>query len=107
LPKFPLGPADNPHGIIERAFQHRFSVNVCCDLIGAFVLEQCLTADNYLNFLVNELPLLMEEVPLETRHGIFSQHSGVPPCFGCQVMVYLNQCYEIIELVVMVQYLGC
>jgi hypothetical protein len=83
--------ADTPHGTAERAFQHQFSVNVWCHLIGdqltgAFVLQQHLTADDYLNFLMNELLLLMEDVPLETRCRIFFLHSEVPPYLCCQVM---------------------
>jgi hypothetical protein len=57
------------------------------------VLEQRLTTDNYLNFLTNELPLLVEEVPLETRRAIIFQQDGAPPHFG-QVTAYLNQRYE-------------
>jgi hypothetical protein len=40
------------------------------------VLEQCVIADKYLNFLTRELLLLMEDMPLETRHRTF-QHNGV------------------------------
>jgi hypothetical protein len=46
------------------------------------------------SFLMNKLMLLMEEMPLETQHGIFFKHNGVPPHFGHQVMAYLNQHYE-------------
>jgi hypothetical protein len=92
--KFPLSACWYLCGVIERAFQYQFAENVCCGLIGPFMLEQCVTADNCLNFLANELWLLMEDMPLETRHGIFLQHDGVPPCFGCYIMAYLNQCYQ-------------
>jgi hypothetical protein len=56
--------ADNHHSVVERAFQHRFSVNVWCGLIGdhviwPFVFEQCVTADNHVNCLTNGFPLLM------------------------------------------------
>jgi hypothetical protein len=62
-------------------------------LIGPFALEQHLTASNYLNFLKNELPLLMEDVSLETKRGIFLQHDEAPPHFD-QITAYLNQRYE-------------
>jgi hypothetical protein len=70
-----LWSSDSPHGTVEKAFQHELSVNVWCSLIrdqliGSFVLEQHLTADNYLNFLMNELLLLMGDMPLETRYWI-------------------------------------
>jgi hypothetical protein len=57
------------------------------------MLEQCVTADNYLKFLTNELPLLMEDVPLETRHRTFFQHNEMPLHFG-QVVAYMNHCYK-------------
>jgi hypothetical protein len=53
-------------------------------------IQDVTTTDSH--FLTNELLLLMEDVPLETKHGIFAQHK-VPPHFG-QVTAYLNQCYE-------------
>jgi hypothetical protein len=59
-------------------------------LIGPFMLEQHLTAGNYLNFLMNELLLLMEVVSLEIRCGIFFQQDGAPLHFGHQVTAYLN-----------------
>jgi hypothetical protein len=77
-------------------FKHRFSVNVWCDwignqLTGPFLLEQRLTADNYLNFLTKEFPRSMEDVPLEKRRGIFLKHDRPPPHFVRQVTAYLNQ----------------
>jgi hypothetical protein len=69
-------------------------VNVWCGLIGSFELEQHLTAVDYLNILTNELPLLMEDVPLETKREIFFQHDGATPRFDHQDTVYLNQRYE-------------
>jgi hypothetical protein len=53
-------------------------------------------AYNYLNFLTNELTLLMEDVTLETRHSILSH-------FGHEFTAYLNQNYEkIVRLVIVV-----
>jgi hypothetical protein len=43
------------------------------------------TASNGLNFLMNQLPHLMQ-----TRCGIFFQHDGAPPCFGHPFMA-VNQ----------------
>jgi hypothetical protein len=36
----------------------------------------------------------MEDMLLEMKCGIFFEHDGVPPHFGCQVIAYLNQCYK-------------
>jgi hypothetical protein len=41
-----------------------------------------------------KLPLLMEDVPPETRHGIVFQCDGVPQHFGHQITSYLNSGYE-------------
>jgi hypothetical protein len=51
------------------------------------------TGDNYLNFLMNKWTLLMEDMPLETRHHIFFLCSGTPH-FGHEVMAYFNECYR-------------
>ena len=47
---------DNPHGIVESNYQHRFSVNVWCgpigdELIGPYIIPQRLTGDIYANVL--------------------------------------------------------
>jgi len=70
---------DNPHGIVESSYQHRFSVNVWCgviggQLIGPYIFPQLLTGDIYANFL-QELPALFEKVPLQKRRQICYQQS--------------------------------
>jgi len=60
----------NPHATAESNFQQRFSVNVWCavlddQLIGLFILEGRLTGEVYLRFLQEELPRLLEDVPLK------------------------------------------
>jgi len=60
---------ENPHATVESNFQQRFSVNVWCavlddQLIGPFILEGHLTGEVYLRFLQEELPQLLEDVPL-------------------------------------------
>jgi hypothetical protein len=42
---------------------------------------------------MNEVQLLMEDVPLETQLKVFFNLDGVPPYFGHKVMTYLNQHY--------------
>jgi hypothetical protein len=61
----------NPHEIAECHFQHRFSFNVWCgilgnNLIGPHVIEGCIRAPYQRNFLENELLLHLENVPLAT-----------------------------------------
>jgi len=60
---------ENPHATVESNFQLRFSVNEWCavledQLIGLLILEGRLRGEAYLRFLQEELPQLMEEVPL-------------------------------------------
>jgi hypothetical protein len=86
---------DNPHGTDERKYQHRFSVNMWCgvigeQLIGPYFSEQSLTGDIYANFLQDELPALIENVPLQTRRQLYYQHDGAPLHFSQVVRQYLN-----------------
>jgi hypothetical protein len=55
-------------------------------------MDSCLTADNYVNFLTKGLPLLVDELRLETRRA-FTFQQITPAHFG-QVAAYLNQNYE-------------
>jgi len=57
---------DNPHGTVESNYQHRFSVKVWCGVIGPYIFPR-LSGDIYTNFLQDELPALLENVPLQTR----------------------------------------
>ena len=63
---------DNPHETSVRNFQRRFTVNVWCGvlgnkLIGPFVFDNNLTGNAYEVFLQNELPGLLEDIPLTIR----------------------------------------
>jgi hypothetical protein len=71
----------NPHDIVETNFQHCFSVNVWCGVIegqltGPAVLPNGLTGHKYVDFLQNDLQLLLEEVPLAERMCMAFQHDG-------------------------------
>jgi hypothetical protein len=76
-----------------------------CNILEHNHLEH-LTVDNYQIFLMNKLPLLMENVPVETRHRILFQQNVVSPHFGCQVTTFLNQCYKNDWFAAMVHWLG-
>jgi len=72
LKETPIWNHDNPHGTVESNYQHRFSVNVWCgvigdQMIGPYIFSQRLTGDFYAHFLQKELPALLENVPLQTR----------------------------------------
>jgi len=88
----------NPHTTIEQNFQQRFSINVWCgivhdQLIGPFIFQERLTGQTYLQFLEEELPTLLEDVPLATRRQLCFQHDGAPrpPHFSNAVSTYLNE----------------
>jgi len=59
-------------------------------LIGPYFSEQSLTGDIYANFLQDELPALIENVPLQTRRQLYYQHDGAPLHFSQVVRQYLN-----------------
>ena len=85
----------NPRAIVERISQHHFSVNVWCvminsQLIGPAVLLNRLTGHTYVDFLQNELPLLLEEVPLAKRMCMVFQHDGAPAHYSRLVTYHLN-----------------
>lgn len=87
---------ENPRRFVEKNFQHRFSVNVWCgmigsQLIGPHIFEGKLTGNVYANFLKTELPLLLEDVPLKTRLRMLLQQDGAPPHYSREVKDYLNQ----------------
>jgi hypothetical protein len=60
---------DNPRGTVKSIYQHLFAINVWCGVIGdqlisPYIFPQLLTCDIYTNFLQDELPALVENVPL-------------------------------------------
>ena len=86
---------ENPHATVESNFQLRFSVNVLCAVLndqlnGPFILKNRLTGEACLRFLQEELPRLLEDVPLKKRGRIYFQHDGAPPHFSREVRNFLN-----------------
>lgn len=86
---------ENPHKIIQKGNQNRFSINVWAGVfgdhvIGPYILPNRLNSPTYLVFLRDILPELMEEVPLEERIGMWFQHDGAPAHFGNIIREYLD-----------------
>jgi len=86
---------ENPNATVESNFQLRFSVNVRCavledQLIGPFMLEGLDTLEAYLRFLQEELPQLLEDVPLNKQSRIYFQHDGAPSHSSREVRNFLN-----------------
>ena len=76
---------ENPHAVSERHFQYQFSLNVWAGivgdyLIGPFFLPLRINGETYQHFLENELPPLLDEVPLETRrrYVVYARRSSGP-----------------------------
>lgn len=90
---------ENPHVIRRTNFQRTFTVNVWAgllndSLIGPFILPNRLNGDTYLNFLRNELPILLEDVPLDVRQRMWLLHDGCPAHFSRPVREHLNQIFQ-------------
>jgi len=80
---------------VERNSQHWFSANVWCgvhdnQLIGPGVLPNRLTGNAYIDFLENELPLLLEEAPLAKRIRMVFQHDGASAHYSRLVTHHIN-----------------
>lgn len=89
---------ENPHVITERHFQYQFSLNVWAGivgdrLIGPVFLPLRLDGETYRDFLENELPVLLEEMPLADRNQLFFMHDGAPAHFSVTAREYLNAVY--------------
>lgn len=89
----------NPHGIVQRCYQKKFSVNVWAGildnyLIGPYILPNKLNGPTYLVFLRDILPVLLENIPLEIRQSAWFQHDGAPAHFSAAVREHLDRTYR-------------
>lgn len=90
---------ENPHWLREVEHQRRWSVNVWCGIladriIGPYFFDDHLTGRMYTQFLVEELPLLLEDVPLQERRTMWFQHDGCPAHYARTTREVLNQQYH-------------
>lgn len=86
---------ENPHNIRSFQRQGHFGVNVWCGivgrhLVGPYFYEGTLTGQRYLEFLRNELPILLENVPYQIRRHLWLQLDGAPCHNAVIVQNYLN-----------------
>ena len=63
-------------------------------IIGPYFFEENVTSAAYFDFLQNQLPELLEDVPLRTRGSLIFQQDGAPPHFIRHVRDFLNQHYQ-------------
>lgn len=78
--------------------QDRWSLNVWGGILGNFVIgpyffDGTLTGQNYLLFLQNNLPELLEDVPIQTREQMWLQHDGAPVHNTREVKNYLDNMF--------------
>jgi hypothetical protein len=59
-------------------------------LIGSYIFPQRLTGDIYANFLQDELPALLDNIPLQTRWQMYYQHDRTPPHYNQVIRQYVN-----------------
>lgn len=86
---------ENPHAIKRTNFQHRFSVNVWAAivngiLVGPYILPDRLSGENYLDFLQNHFPGLLEDVPLNIWQNMWLLQDGAPPHYSLIVRQFLD-----------------
>lgn len=89
---------ENPHAVSESRHQHQFSLNVWVGivgdfLIGPFFLPGRLTGEIYRRFLEEDLPTLLEEVPIQLRQQMLFMHDGAPAHFSLVARQYLDVAY--------------
>lgn len=87
---------ENPHAVFESGSQHRFSLNVWAaiykdQVIGPFFLPNRLTGDSYLQFISNNLPEILEDVPLQSMINNWFMHDGAPAHFAIAVREKLTE----------------
>lgn len=89
---------ENPHAYVERDRQRRFKLNVWARIIGDQLVEPhffdgLLNGDTYLLFLQNILPGLLDDVPLQSRVGIWLRQDWSPPHFSRNVRTYYDEIF--------------
>jgi len=67
---------------------------LCNKLIGPFVFDNNLTANTYEVFLRNDLPGLLEDIPLMRRSQMYFQHDGASPHYTRHLIEYLNESFR-------------
>jgi hypothetical protein len=86
---------ENPHGIIHSRHQQQFSIDartviVGDCLVGPHVLPRRLTGNRFRD----DLPNLLEDVPLAVRARIWYMHDGAPAHFSRAVRAVLNNTHH-------------
>lgn len=75
---------ENPNAIRIRGSQYKFSINIWCGLVGNTLLgphelPARLNGQGFLHFIMYDLPVLLENVPLEEQETMWFMLDGAPP----------------------------
>ncbi|KAL6418692.1 hypothetical protein ACFW04_011877 [Cataglyphis niger] len=86
---------ENPRVTRLRNFQTRWKINVWAgimgtEILGPVILPDVLTGRTYVDFLTENLPDFLEDVPLFERNEIVFQQDGAGPHNARIVINYLN-----------------
>jgi hypothetical protein len=86
---------ENPHG----AFEEPFSINVWPGTVGDCLIDphflpQWLIHNHYRDFLLHDLPKLLEDVPLAVRARMWYKHYGASAHFSLSVRNALNNTHN-------------
>lgn len=89
---------ENPHATIATRHQRQFHINIWAGIIGShllgpIVLPPRLNGQLYHEFLLEQLPLILEDVDLQTRLNMWFMHDGAPPHFSLMAREHLNNAY--------------
>jgi hypothetical protein len=79
--------------------QQQYNINVWArivgdSLVGLHVLPHRLTGNRYRDFLLHDLPKLLEDVPLAVRTPLWYMDGGAPAHFSRAVRDVLNNTYH-------------
>lgn len=89
----------NPHWMRAVPHQHPWSLNVWCGIVGDHLVgphffEGHLNGPMYAEFIVNNLPQLLENVPLHIRRNMWMQHDGAPPHYAVCSRLEMNNVFQ-------------
>lgn len=86
---------ENPHLLRQIDHQHRWSINVWAGIldnkiIGPHFFQGALNGEMFERFLRDNLPMLLDDIPLEIRRTMWLQLDGAPAHFHRNVRAFLN-----------------
>ena len=89
---------ENPRAVRPSHFQTRWSINVWVGIIGShligpYLLPEKMDGCNYLIFLRDVLPDMLDDLPLSIRRNIWFQHDGAPTHNYAAVKEHLNETF--------------